>query len=126
MKRRCDIDNRRNLDYITIDTLSPANYNPRPEKIKKFLGAFTLRPRYKQAEEHAIEKRSGPGPQVYTINDNLVKDTRFNHLLVGGHAPKDGLIIDKNPGPGSYDLPNNIAEVSLKKSKFSRSSLANK
>lgn len=28
MKRRVDIDNRKNLDFITLDTLSPANYNP--------------------------------------------------------------------------------------------------
>lgn len=109
-----------------MDTLSPLNYNPKPENVKRFTGAFTLKGRFKRAEEHHIEKRPGPGPQVYTIDDSLVKQTRYNNILCGGHAPKDGLIIDKNPGPGSYDLPNNIAEKSLKKSKYSKSSLLNK
>lgn len=126
MKRRCDIDNRKNLDFITLDTISPANYNPQIEKVKRFSGAFTCRPRFKRAEEHQIEKRSGPGPQVYTIEDKLIKDTKYNYILAGGHAPKDGLIVDTNPGPGAYELPNTIAQNSIKKSKYSKTSLLNK
>lgn len=126
MKRKVDIDNRKNLDYITIDTISPCNYNPKPEKVKRFNGAFTLKGRFKRAEEHEVEKRSGPGPQVYTIADEVVKQTRFNNVLAGGHAPKDSLIIDKNPGPGSYDLPNSLADNSKKKSRYSRASLLHK
>lgn len=126
MKKKVDIDNRRNLDFITIDTISPCNYNPKPEKVKRFAGAFTLKGRFKRAEEHQLEKRSGPGPQVYTIEDNIVKQTRYNNVLVGGHAPKDSLMIDKNPGPGTYDPPNTIANISIKKSKYSKTSLLNK
>lgn len=125
MKRRCDILNRRNLDYLTLDTLSPTNYNPRPEKVKKFTGAFTCRGRFKRAEEYAIEKRSGPGPQVYSIDEKLTKPTRYTDLLAGGHAPKDGLIIDKYPGPGTYDNPDNIAEKVVRHIKNSKSSLMN-
>jgi hypothetical protein len=62
MKRKCDILNRKNLDYLTMDTLSPLNYNPKPENVKRFTGAFTLKGRFKRAEEHHIEKRPGPGP----------------------------------------------------------------
>lgn len=121
--KKCDIDNPKNNEIQTIDTLSPANYNPKVDPTKKFYGAFTLKSRFKLAEEHQIEKRSGPGPQVYTIEDKLVKQTRYNHLLAGGHAPKDGLIIDKNPGPGSYDMEETtIALKSLKKAKYAKSS----
>lgn len=52
MKRKCDIDNRKNLDYITLDTLSPLNYNPKPEKVKRFSGAFSLKGRFKGPEDH--------------------------------------------------------------------------
>ena len=108
---------------MNIETLSPANYNPRLEKVKRFYGAFTLKSRFKLPLEHQIEKRSGPGPQVYTINDNITKPTRYNHLLLGGHAPKDCYIIDKNPGPGHYEPQNTIAVLSRKKTHQSRTSL---
>jgi hypothetical protein len=122
MKKRVDILNYKNLDFLTLQNISPQNYNPQVEKVKKFTGAFTIKGRFKRPEDHHIEKRGGPGPQVYTLEENLVKPTRFNNLLAGGHAPKDSLQIDKNPGPGEYELPYTIAENSLKRSRYVRTS----
>lgn len=126
MRKRGDILNSKNIDFLSLDTISPANYNPSVEKVKRFTGAFTCRPRFKRPEDHHIEKRSGPGPQVYTVEDKLVKQTRFVNVLAGGHAKKDSLVIDKNPGPGEYVLPNTLADVSLMKAKYSKPSLMSK
>jgi hypothetical protein len=63
---------------------------------------------------------------VYTLEEKLVKQTRFTNVLAGGHAKKNSMLIDENPGPGNYVLPFTIAEESLKKSKYSKSSLVNK
>lgn len=100
MRKRGDILNPKNVDFITYDTLSPANYNPRFEKVRRFTGAYTCRPKYKRFDELVHERKPGPGPQVYSIEEKLVKQTRFTNPLVGGHGLKNGLIIDKNPGPG--------------------------
>ena len=55
-----------------------------------------------------------------------MKQTRFTNVLAGGHALKSGRVIDTNPGPGTYDIPDSIADKSIKKSKYSKSSLMNK
>ena len=57
-----------------------------------------------------MERRPCPAPNTYKIEENLVTQTRFNNILAGGHAPKDGLQVDKNPGPGEYEFPNTISE----------------
>ncbi len=54
-----------------------------------------------------------------------MKPTRYSNPLAGGHAKKDSLIVDKNPGPGQYDVQNTIAEESKKKAKYSIASKVN-
>ena len=49
-------------------------------------------------------------PSQYNVKEELVKQTRFSKILVGGTMPKDGLIIDKNPGVGEYEQTNNIID----------------
>jgi Sperm-tail PG-rich repeat len=111
---RGDILNKNNIDPIIIETISPANYDPNHDSVKKFFGAFTCSNRYKMPEEYNTERRSGPGPQAYSIDDNLVKQTRFNNLLVGGHAPKVSIAyVNNNPGPGTYENPFSIASTSI-------------
>ena len=102
IRKRGDILNPLNIEPITFQNLSPCNYDPQPEKVKRFYGAFTLKARFKRSEEYALERRPGPAPNAYKIEDNLIQQTRYNNILVGGHAPKDSLQFDKNPGPGEY------------------------
>ena len=55
-------------------------------------------------EEIKNENTPGPGP-AYIPDDKIVKPTRYNNILLGGHAPKDYFNPDKNPGPGEYTIP---------------------
>jgi len=93
--------------------------------VKRFSGAFTFRPQYKADYELQIEKKPGPGPQVYTLEEKLVKPTRYSNPLAGGHDKKNGLKVDKNPGPGQYEVPNTLADESKKKAKYSTASKLN-
>ncbi len=72
MRKRGDILNPQNIEPISFQNLSPANYDPMPEKVKRFYGAFTLKGRFKRAEEHAIEKRPGPAPNTYKQEDGIL------------------------------------------------------
>ncbi len=120
MTKRCDILDKRNQYPLTIDSLSPANYDPKFELVRKNYGKFTLKPRFKMIEEISLEKKPGPGP-VYIPDDKIVKPSRYDNILLGGHAPKDWMTFDKNPGPGEYNPPT-IADNSFKKAKSYRTS----
>lgn len=54
----------------------------------------------------------------------MVKSTRYSKILAGGTQPKDGLIINKNPGPGEYKEGNSIMDIAISKSKNPSSSFA--
>jgi hypothetical protein len=55
-------------------------------------------------------------PSQYNIKEELVKQTRFSKILAGGTMPKDGLIIDKNPGVGDYEQNNTLIDKIMSKS----------
>lgn len=66
-----------------------------------------------------MEKRSGPGPQAaHNIDMNLVRQSRYNNILLGGHAPKMSVVIDNNnPAPGTYEPPT-MANISMQKARL--------
>jgi hypothetical protein len=72
IRKRGDILNPLNIEAITFKNLSPCNYDPKAEKFKRFYGAYTLRSRFKPTEEYARERRPGPAPNTYKIEENLV------------------------------------------------------
>jgi hypothetical protein len=57
-------------------------------------------------EVHRLKQSANVSPDSYDIKDEIVRDT----------APKDGLIINNNPGPGDYKEGNNISDVMNSKS----------
>jgi hypothetical protein len=40
-----------------------------------------------------------------------VKQTRYTNVNAGGSSPKDGLEINKNPGPGQYHSRPSMADT---------------
>ena len=61
-----------------------------------------MRPKYMRIEDIMREKDEKPSPHDYNINDRLTRDNRYQSIKAGGTSPKDGLVINKNPGPGYY------------------------
>jgi hypothetical protein len=120
MTRRCDIDDKKNQYPIEIANLSPVNYDPNFTPVRRNYGVFTLKPRFPTIEEIKHEQKPGPGP-VYIPHDHIVKPTRYNNILAGGHAAKDYYKPDKNPGPGEYEIPD-IADKSYRYAKSYRTS----
>jgi hypothetical protein len=88
MTKRCDILDRRNQYPLTIDNLSPANYDPDFTPVRRNYGIFTLKPRFRMIEDIKNENRPGPGP-AYIPDDKIVKPSRYDNILAGGHAPRD-------------------------------------
>ena len=81
------------------------------------MSIFSLGLRLPLIEEvHRLKQSANVSPDSYDIKDEIVRDTRFSKILVGGTAPKDGLIINNNPGPGDYKEGNNISDVMNSKS----------
>jgi hypothetical protein len=60
------------------------------------------------------------------VKDNLVKSTRYNKVHAGGYSPRDYLTINKNPGPGDYENPTSIADITQKRSGRLSSNFASK
>jgi len=120
MTKRCDILDRKNQYPLVIDGLSPANYDPNFNPVRRNYGIFTLKPRFRMIEDIKLEKKPGPGP-AYIPHDHVVRPARYNNILVGGHAPKNWHTFDKNPGPGEYDIPD-IAVKSHREAKSYRTS----
>lgn len=54
----------------------------------------------------------------------MVRSTRYSKILAGGTHLKDGLVINKNPGPGQYREGNSIMDVATSKAKTQSSSFA--
>ena len=71
-------------------------------------------------EDIKNENRPGPGP-AYIPDDKVVKPSRYDNILLGGHAPRDWFSPDKNPGPGEYTIPD-IATKSHRMAKSYRTS----
>lgn len=46
-----------------------------------------------------------------------MRATRYSKILVGGTSPKDGMVFNKNPGPGQYKEGSSISEISQSKAK---------
>ncbi len=98
---------------MNFENVSPVAYSPDPTKVKRSALAYSCSYRYPRDDEMKMVKHPAPGPQRYAIKDELVKNTRFSKIHCGGFSPKDGLIISKNPGPGHYQNPPSLADVSL-------------
>ena len=120
MTKRCDIDDKNNQYPITFDTLSPTNYDPNFSQVKRNYGIFTLKPRFRMIEDIKNENRPGPGP-AYIPDYKIVKPSRYDNILAGGHSPRDWFSPDKNPGPGEYTIPD-IAHKSQRVGKSYRTS----
>jgi hypothetical protein len=53
-------------------------------------------------EQHRL-KQPHVSPERYDVNDELVRQTKYKKILVGGSCPKDSFAVNSNPGPGEYE-----------------------
>ena len=71
-------------------------------------------------------KEPRPGPQDYQINEKFVKMTRHQEVLAGGYSPKDYFKANGYPGPGDYENPTSIADITRKRSEKPSSNFASR
>ena len=110
IKPRVDIDNRKILSQITFERVGPSSYTPMPQRIKKEASKYSCGIRLPSVDDFLKKLQPNVSPSQYNVKDELLKQTRFSKILAGGTMPKDGLIIDKNPGVGEYEQNNNIID----------------
>jgi len=91
---------------------------------KRSSNAFSCRVKLPLIEEVSHLKQPHVSPERYNVKDELLKATRYSKILVGGTMPKDGMIINKNPGPGQYKEGNSIEDIANSKAKTQTSSFA--
>jgi|LauGreDrversion4_2_1035121.scaffolds.fasta_scaffold115950_1 hypothetical protein len=103
IKPRVDIDDRKILTQITFERVGPSSYTPLPERIKREPSKYSCGIKLPSVDDFLKKLKPNVSPSQYNIKDDIVKQTRFSKILVGGTMPKDGLIIDKNPGVGQYE-----------------------
>jgi hypothetical protein len=87
-----------------------------PQRIKKEASKYSCGVRLPSVDDFLNKLKPSVSPSQYNIKEELVKQTRFSKILAGGTMPKDGLIIDKNPGVGEYEQKNNIIDKVISKS----------
>lgn len=97
--------------------MSPATYTPTPTLSKKNSAAYSVRVKLPLIEELSHFKQPHVSPERYQIKDELVKGTRFTKILAGGTSPKDGMVFNKNPGPGQYKESSSLSEIAQSKAK---------
>ena len=69
-------------------------------------------------------QKANVSPTDYHVKDELVKQTRYSKILAGGSSPKDGMVINSNPGPGDYREGNSIQDIMNSRKKHKSSSFA--
>jgi hypothetical protein len=84
---------------------------------KKNSAAYSVRVKLPLIDELQHFKQPNVSPERYQVKDNLLRSTRYSKILVGGTSPKDGMIFNKNPGPGQYRESQGISDISQVKAK---------
>ena len=96
--------------YENNKFVAPSSYTPDVRHVKRQSRIYSMRPTYMRAEEIFKKNEPRPSPCQYAIEEKLVKSTRYTAINAGGYSQKDGLAINKNPGPGHYKSPSSIAD----------------
>lgn len=124
--KKCDIDNKQIIEQLSFDTVGPLSYEQEVQPVKKRTAAYSLSGRFPHISEVYKAKEKRPGPADHEVNDQLVKSTRFAKPHAGGYSPRYYLNLNKNPGPGDYENPNSIADLTNKRSGRLSSNFASK
>jgi len=124
--KNCDIDNPTIVEHQSFEKVGPLSYAPDESKVKRNAYAFSLSGRFPHITEIYKAKEPRPGPQDYQINEKFVKMTRHKDVLAGGYSPKDYFKANGNPGPGDYENPTSIADLTRKRSEKLSSNFASR
>jgi len=93
---------------VQFERVAPTSYNPALNTVKKEHPEYSCRVKLPSINDFIKRQKANVSPTDYHVKDDIVKPTRYSKILVGGSAPKDGLIINNNPGPGNYKEGNSI------------------
>lgn len=124
IRARVEMENPKIHTKIEFENVGPVTYTPLTSVSKKQSFALSCRPKLPLIEEVHRLKQPNVSPDNYSVKDELVKSTRFSKVHAGGTSPKDGIVFNKNPGPGEYLTCNNISDIAQSKAHTQSSSFA--
>ena len=93
---------------MQFEKVGPTSYSPAMNNVKKESPEYSCRVKLPSIKDFLNRQKANVSPTDYHVKDELVKSTRYSKILAGGSAPKDGMIINNNPGPGDYKEGNTL------------------